>query len=462
MIYFAFSAWPCSAWDQNPVIITGTGSFGSGSNQLNEPRDVAIDNYFNIYVSDAFNHRIQKYINGSTSGITLTSGGGSGPSQVNYPTGLWIDPDGNLYVTDYFNCRVMKYNNISFASLSIPIVGQAVAGGSCGTGLNQLKDPVAVLTDDLRNVYVCENGNNRVTRWAPGSTSGTVIAGIGNGATGNGTNGLSCPFGFHLDSNSTLYIADSCNHRIQKWLSGASTGITVTAIGYPLDVLVDSYGIMYVSSGGTIHRFYPNSTSGTIVASVALGTSFGFKFDAIGNLYVTEYYTGVLKKFNLVSTACVPLSWYGVQRNVDLSTLSNDWSECYRGTYAVALNETILTSILNACNKGQLLLACRPVNTSLLTVAAMGLRADVLFNCSSSSSCTHAANGVGWYYSNNYSWGFVSNNDTVSRNPCDTTQANPSYGLCWYTGQLSGGLQCGANILSPLNYTNFERIIYHS
>ncbi|CAF5034630.1 unnamed protein product, partial [Rotaria sp. Silwood1] len=128
MIYFAFSAWPCSAWDQNPVIITGTGSFGSGSNQLNEPRDVAIDNYFNIYVSDAFNHRIQKYINGSTSGITLTSGGGSGPSQVNYPTGLWIDPDGNLYVTDYFNCRVMKYNNISFASLSIPIVGQAVAG----------------------------------------------------------------------------------------------------------------------------------------------------------------------------------------------------------------------------------------------------------------------------------------------------------------------------------------------
>ncbi|CAF4509239.1 unnamed protein product, partial [Rotaria magnacalcarata] len=59
------------------------------------------------------------------------------------------------------------------------------------------------------------------------STNGTLVAGIGNGTAGNGTNQLSCPLGIYVDQSMALYIADSRNGRIQKWLSGASTGTTV-------------------------------------------------------------------------------------------------------------------------------------------------------------------------------------------------------------------------------------------
>jgi hypothetical protein len=74
----------------------------------------------------------------------------------------------------------------------------------------------------------------------------------------------------------------------------------------------------------------------------------------------------------------------------------------HKGTYAVYMNSTLVSAILSLCSKGKSMLVCRPVGNSLLTVAAMSLRADVLHNCSISSSCTNVANGVGWYHSDIY------------------------------------------------------------
>jgi hypothetical protein len=116
--------------------------------------------------------------------------------------------------------------------------------------------------------------------------------------------------------------------------------------------------------------------------------------------------------------------------------------------------------ILSSCNKTNLLLGCRPKNSTVLTVAAMGNRADVLYNCSSISNCVRVANGVGWYYSNSYSWGFAKENDPVVRNSCDTGNTNPAYRLCWHT-QNQGGYRCGS--VSKLNSdATWEKIIYHA
>ncbi|CAF4539028.1 unnamed protein product [Rotaria socialis] len=122
-------------------------------------------------------------------------------------------------------------------------------------------------------------------KWAPRSTNGTLVAGIGNGTAGNGTNQLSCPLGIYVDQSMALYIADAFNGRIQKWLSGASTGTTVGGangqLRFPTDVSVDNYGTIYALSGGGLYRFYPGSTSGTIIIS-SYTESFGFKFDSVG------------------------------------------------------------------------------------------------------------------------------------------------------------------------------------
>ena len=119
-----------------------------------------------------------------------------------------------------------------------------------------------------------------------------------------------------------------------------------------------------------------------------------------------------------------------------------------------------LPMTLSSCNKTNLLLGCRPVGNVNLTVAALGHRNDVLYNCGSSASCTHVVNGVGWYYSDSYSWGFVSGGDTVSRQHCDSTLTNAIYRLCWHT-KNDGGYGCGSTIGLDSN-ASWEKVIYHA
>ncbi|CAF4988119.1 unnamed protein product, partial [Rotaria sp. Silwood1] len=178
----------------------------------------------------------------------------------------------------------MKYSNISSTSGSPPITGQVVAGGTFGNGYNQQLISWGVAVDPSGYVFVSDYANNRVMKWAPGAVTGSLVAGIGNGTAGNGSRELHWPLGIYLDQSLALYIADAGNGRIQKWLSGSSTGITVAGtngqIGYPTDVSVDNYGAIYAWSGGGLYRFTPGSTWGTIVISY-YSAVFGFKFDSI-------------------------------------------------------------------------------------------------------------------------------------------------------------------------------------
>ncbi|CAF0713928.1 unnamed protein product [Adineta steineri] len=152
------------------------------------------------------------------------------------------------------------------------------------------------------------------------------------------------------------------------------------------------------------------------------------------------------------------LSLYGVQLNLNPSSLPNSWSQCYTATYATSMGTTNLNTILSACNKNMLLLGCRQSGHTIMDVAAMGYRADVLYNCATTSNCRNVANGVGWYYSDVYSWGFANGTDSVTRSTCDTSSTNPGYRLCWCT-QNNAGYRCGSAMISN---TNYEKVIYHS
>ncbi|CAF4327099.1 unnamed protein product, partial [Adineta steineri] len=80
------------------------------------------------------------------------------------------------------------------------------------------------------------------------------------------------------------------------------------------------------------------------------------------------------------------LSLYGVQLNLNPSSLPNSWSQCYTATYAANMGTTNLNTILSACNKNRLLLGCRQSGHTIMDVAAMGYRADVLYNCATTSN----------------------------------------------------------------------------
>ena len=144
------------------------------------------------------------------------------------------------------------------------------------------------------------------------------------------------------------------------------------------------------------------------------------------------------------------------------SILGGGWSLCYSGTYAVDMTPTLVDSILNVCSGNKLLLGCRQVGATNLRIAAMGDRADVLYDCGQTQTCSRLANGVAWYFSKTYSWGFARGGDPVSRSSCDSgAGTDETKRLCWHTGTGGGGYRCG-DIVGLNSSPDWQRIIYHA
>ncbi|CAF4539650.1 unnamed protein product, partial [Rotaria sp. Silwood2] len=72
-------------------------------------------------------------------------------------------------------------------------------------------------------MYISALENEAVLRW---NTTGITIAGISN-ESGSDSTHLNTPWDVTLDYQNSLYIADRNNHRIQKYLVGSLSGITV-------------------------------------------------------------------------------------------------------------------------------------------------------------------------------------------------------------------------------------------
>ena len=98
----------------NWTLVAGnsSGYSGSSSNLLLEPPDITLDPMGNLYVADRNNHRIQLFYNGQFNGITIA--GITGVSSVNTTTLDWpwsvkLDSQLNLYVADAYNYRIQKF-----------------------------------------------------------------------------------------------------------------------------------------------------------------------------------------------------------------------------------------------------------------------------------------------------------------------------------------------------------------
>ncbi|CAF4699100.1 unnamed protein product, partial [Rotaria magnacalcarata] len=59
------------------------------------------------------------------------------------------------------------------------------------------------------------------------SSTGVVVA--GNNGVGSASNQFNGPMGIYIDANnqSIIYVVDSSNHRVQRWVIGGTSGTTV-------------------------------------------------------------------------------------------------------------------------------------------------------------------------------------------------------------------------------------------
>ncbi|CAF3425381.1 unnamed protein product, partial [Rotaria sp. Silwood2] len=251
---------------RNAVSVTNVAgvykSRGSSSDRFNSPQDVYVDASGNIYVSDFYNYRIQKFTSGSSNGTTIagiTGQVGSAFSQFNGLRYFTFDStDTYIYVTDSYNHRVMRYSTSSTSGTNgVPMAGNNGPGNSnttlfCPWGIHYLPS----VSNDL---FITNYYGHSVIRWTPGASSGYFVAGV-PGVSGQTSMLLSYPIGIKIDTYLNIYVVDNSNHRIQMFCANSQSGITIAGTGIagntatqlisPRAIAFDSAMNLYVADTG--------------------------------------------------------------------------------------------------------------------------------------------------------------------------------------------------------------------
>jgi DNA-binding beta-propeller fold protein YncE len=159
-----------------------------------------------------------RYLTNSTTGRNGTviaggNGGGSANNQLNYPWGIDYLPlvSNYLYITNIYGHTVMQW--APGASSGTVIAGTSNRAGSSATLLNT---PMGIKIDAYLNTYVVDNANHRVQMFCRNSRIGITIA--GTGTSGSSAIQLNAPRAIAFDSSMNMYITDYDNLRIQKFI----------------------------------------------------------------------------------------------------------------------------------------------------------------------------------------------------------------------------------------------------
>jgi sugar lactone lactonase YvrE len=201
--------------------VIGIGTVGSGGGQFRLPEAVTFDEEGRIYVADTGNNRIQWSTDSGASWANFATIG-SGFNQVRAPQGLALDSAGNLYVSDTGNGRVMRFNG------GIPGTGVVIA--SNGTASGQVGSPRGLTIDSTFRLFVTDESNSRILRILNANTTVSATSGAMIATLGTALNKVKNPQGIAIDGSGTLYVADTGNSRILRWINANPNNSTTLAL----------------------------------------------------------------------------------------------------------------------------------------------------------------------------------------------------------------------------------------
>ena len=279
----------------------------------------------------------------------FTSSVGNNPlmppaNQLNGPVGLAVDAQsGRLFVADVSDNRVLSWPDaaaLANGQAADLVIGQpdftstAPNNGVFTPTANSLNLPDGVTLDAQGNLYVADNGNQRVLEYNTPLSNGMAASRV-FGQNGSFTttaafpvsaNTLCDPSSVALDTHGHLYVADFCNNRVLEFdtplsnttpdrvfgqggsfTTTANLPVTANSLYFPNGVALDAHGHLYVAEGGdnrvleydtplsntTADHVFGQGGSFTTTANLpvtadSLTSPYGVALDALGNLYVAD------------------------------------------------------------------------------------------------------------------------------------------------------------------------------
>lgn len=290
---------PASATGDTPVDsalfsqVRVIGSRGVGVGQLNKPRSVAVGQHDNLYVVD-MTGRVQKF---DTNGVFLLSWQ-MPQTDKGRPKGMCRDRSGDIVVIE------PHYSRLNHFSPAGKLVAQ---WGEHGTNNGQLTLPRAAAVDSENEIFISEYGVvERVQKFRLPAANTSAAAQpqllLAFGHMGSAAGEFNRPEGLCVDAHDSLYVADSCNHRIQifdrngKFLRAyGKAGRGKGELSYPYDICVDAAGRQYVCEFGNsrIQVFDNRDQPLEIIGGHGslpgqFNNPWGVALDSAGNLYVAD------------------------------------------------------------------------------------------------------------------------------------------------------------------------------
>ncbi|CAF1418424.1 unnamed protein product [Adineta steineri] len=338
---------------------------GSQSNQLDSPFSLSFDHSGNMFVIDAENSRIQKFLLMKDSftlsfnqpkfcptaawnfnGITFANQSIVGQ----YPIAIFVSTNNTIYVANKEASRILMWHEEtvnptkiisgSFTgprSLFVTSNGDIYTDDGVKNGRVQkwIADTDTFVTVmnvssrcyslfvDINDTLYCSmpDYNQVVKRSLNASVTASNRIAAGTGVYGSASNQVGGPRGIFVDVNLDLYVTDCLNDRVQLFQSGESNGSTVAGRGSlnptiildcPSGLILDAQKYLFIVDNNN-HRIVGSGVNGfrCLVGcygegsqSNQLDSPFSLSFDRSGNMFVTDQSNHRIQKFQYLEESC--------------------------------------------------------------------------------------------------------------------------------------------------------------
>lgn len=281
---------------------------------LNAPRSLAFAGDGTFYVADSRNNRILhmdaegNVLQTWGSFVDVASTPGNSNGNFNEPWGVAVSPDGYVYVTDVWNHRVEKFTSTGAFVKTWGFFGQGEAPDS-------FYGPRGLAVDAEGRVYVADTGNKRIVVF---DADGNFITQFGGGGYDPGK--FDEPVGVTVDRNGTVYVVDTWNQRVQTftpletdgvlsfvpnkqwdvygWFGQSLDNKPFIAVNNDLHVFItdpEGYRVMEFDPNGTLIRVWGEYGD----TETQFGLASGIAVDPENHIWVTDGYFNRIIRFTL-------------------------------------------------------------------------------------------------------------------------------------------------------------------